>query len=86
MNKNNADDSEEDDQVRQALMKRALPRMGRRSFDGEGLDGEDQLKRHLARVERAMPRMGRGYPRMGRSYPRMGRAYPRMGRALPRMG
>lgn len=72
------------------LLKRALPRMGRRlyeEYDDEESSGEDSFeKRALPRMGRAMPRMGRAMPRMGRAMPRMGRALPRMGRTLPRLG
>lgn len=76
-----------------AMLKRALPRMGKRFNAEDNSDESDEAssdeqyeKRALPRMGRAMPRMGRAMPRMGRAMPRMGRAIPRMGRALPRMG
>lgn len=71
------------------LLKRALPRMGKRAYylpeDSLYDDGSssDEIE---VNDKRALPRMGRALPRMGRALPRMGRALPRLGRTLPRMG
>ena len=48
--------SDNDDNLNEEYVKRALPRMGRA----------------MPRMGRAMPRMGRALPRMGRNLPRMG--------------
>ena len=55
-----SDEDEEYSKLYHQYLKRALPRMGRRSFDQD-----DIYKRALMRMGRALPRMGRALPRMG---------------------